>query len=140
MVLENEIDKYMKYTREFLNKLQIGYKCRSYLITIYLNKENLTIADFFYQRGWIKMYSIDKNKIIVYLRYLNNKPLFTKIKFISTPGYRKYFSKKSLPFFKKNLGGNANILIYTIYGLQTINYIEDTLNNTGGEISYVLYE
>ena len=130
----------MKYTREFLNKLQIGYKCRSFFITVFLNKENLTIIDFFYERSWIKMYTIDNNKIKVYLRYINNKPLFTKIKFISTPGYRKYFSKKSLSFFKKSIGGNANILMYTIYGLQTINFVEDTLNYTGGEISYVLYE
>jgi ribosomal protein S8 len=82
---------------------------------------------------------LQKDKIIVYLRYINNKPLFTKIKFISTPGHRKYFSKKSMPFFKKSLGGNANILMYTVYGLQTIKLVENTLN-IGGEISYVLYE
>ena len=73
MVLENEIDNFMKYTREFLNKLQIGYKCRSFFITVFLNKENLTIIDFFYERNWIKMYTIDNNKIKVYLRYINNK-------------------------------------------------------------------
>jgi ribosomal protein S8 len=140
MVLKNEIDKFMKYTREFLNKLQVGYKCRSFSITIFLNKENIAIVDFFYQRNWIKMYTVDENKITIYLRYINNKPLFTKIKFISTPGYRKYYSKKSIPFFKKSIGGNVNIMMYTIYGLQTINYIEDTLINIGGEISFVLYE
>jgi len=51
MVLKNEIDKFMKYTREFLNKLQVGYKCRSFSITIFLNKENIAIVDFFYQRN-----------------------------------------------------------------------------------------
>lgn len=140
MVLKNEIDKFMKYTREFLNKLQIGYKCRSFFIKIIFNNENMAIVEFFYKKNWIKMYVVDNNKIIVYLRYINNKPLFTKIKFISTPGFRKYYTKKSLPFFKKNIGGNANILMYTIYGLQTVDFIEDVLNNTGGEISYVLYE
>lgn len=131
----------MKCTREFLNKLQIGYKCRSFTITIAFNKENLSIVTFFYKRNWIKMWTLDKDKIIVYLRYINNKPLFIKIKSISTSGHRKYFSKKSLPFFKKYLGGNANVLIYTpIYGLQTLKFVEHKLNNTGGEISYILYE
>lgn len=130
----------MKSTREFLNKLQIGYKCRSFTITIPLTKENLSNVDFFYEKNWIKLYTLQKDKIIVYLRYINNKPLFTKIKFISTPGHRKYFSKKSMPFFKKSLGGNANILMYTVFGgLQTIKFVENTLN-IGGEISYVLYE
>lgn len=128
-----------KYTREFLNKLQVGYKCRSFIITLDLNKENIAIVDFFYQKNWIKMYTLSNNKITVYLRYVNNKPLFTKIKFISTSGHRKYFSKKSIPFFKKSIGGNTNILMYTIYGLQTVKYIENTLN-IGGEISFVLYE
>lgn len=129
----------MKGTREFLNKLQIGYRCRNFTIIIDFNNENHKIVDFFYKRNWIKMYTINQNKIIVYLRYVNNKPLFTKIKFISTSGHRKYFSKKSIPFFKKSLGGNANILMYTLYGLQTVKFIENTLN-IGGEISYVLYE
>jgi len=85
------------------------------------------------------MYTLSNNKIIVYLRYINNKPLFTKIKFISTPGHRKFFSKESIPFFKKSIGGNANILMNTIYGLQTVKSIENRFN-IGGEISFVLYE
>jgi len=129
----------MKSTREFLNKLQIGYRCRSFTITVFLNKQNLFIVDFFYSKNWIKMYTINKNEIIVYLRYINNKPLFIKIKSISTPGHRKYFSKQSIPFFKKSLGGNANILIYTVYGLERIKLVENIVN-IGGEISYILYE
>lgn len=131
----------MKYIREFLNKLQIGYRCRSFTIIIPFNQENWSIVVFFYEKNWIKMWTLNNDKITIYLRYINNKPLFTKIKFISTSGHRKYFSRKSLPFFKKSLGGNANVLMYTpLYGLQTLRYIERTLNNTGGEISLVLYE
>lgn len=85
------------------------------------------------------MYNLFDNKIIVYLRYVNNKPLFIKIKFISTSGHRKFFTRRSIPFFKKSLGGNANILIHTIYGLHTVKYIEN-LFKVGGEISFVLYE
>lgn len=129
----------MKNLREFLTILQIGYKCRSLTIKLNLNKKNLDIVNFFYKKNWIKIYNIYNNKIIVYLRYVNNQPLFLKIKFISTSGHRKFFSKKSISFFKKNLGGNANILIHTIYGLHTVKYVENSLK-IGGEISCVLYK
>lgn len=129
----------MKSLREFLNMLQVGYKCRSLTITLNYNKKNLDIVNFFYKKSWIKMYNLFDNKIIVYLRYVNNKPLFIKIKFISTSGHRKFFTRRSIPFFKKSLGGNANILIHTIYGLHTVKYIEN-LFKVGGEISFVLYE
>lgn len=128
----------MKNTRDFLNKLQVGYKNRSYSIKIYFTSENLKIVHFFYERNWIKMYFIEKNQIIIYLRYINNKPLFLKIKFISTSGHRKYFSRKTIPFWKRNVGGNANILLYTSFGLKTLKFVENL--SIGGEISYMLYE
>lgn len=128
----------MQNIRNFLNKLQIGYKCRSTSIHLYLNSENIKIVHFFYEKGWIKLYNIKNNNIIIFLRYINNKPLFLKIKFISTPGHRKYYSKQGLVYFKKSLGGNANILLYTSFGLKTLKFAENLA--IGGEISYLLYE
>jgi len=128
----------MKNVREFLNKLQIAYKARSVFVKVYSNVENLKLIYFFYEKGWIKMYSIKNNEIIIYLRYINNKPLFSKIKCISTSGHRKYFSKESLKFFKKYTGGNTNILLYTSFGLKTLQFVEKM--SIGGEISYMLYE
>jgi ribosomal protein S8 len=84
------------------------------------------------------MYKILNKKIIIFLRYIKNKPLFLKIKFISTSGFRQYLSKKSIPFFKKNLGGHARILLNTSYGLLNLNIVEKLV--IGGEISYILYE
>ena len=49
------------------------------------------------------MYSVKNNEIVVYLRYVNNKPLFIKIKFVSTAGSRKYFTKEGITFFRKNV-------------------------------------
>jgi ribosomal protein S8 len=84
------------------------------------------------------MYLISNNKIIVYLRYINNKPLFSNIKFISTKGHRKYYNNKSIIYFKKYLGGNANILLYTSFGLKSLKFVENSL--IGGEIICILYE
>ena len=97
----------MQNIREFLNKLHIGYKCRSANIKVPFNVENSKIVHFFYEKGWIKLYVIQNKNINIYLRYINNKPLFTAIKFISTSGHRKYFSKEKLSFYKRNNGGNA---------------------------------
>lgn len=124
--------------REFLTKLQIAYKARNFFIKIYLNSDNYKIVNFFYEKNWIKMYFIKNNEIIIYLRYINNKPLFSKIKFISTSGHRQYFTKESLAIFKKNIGGNANILIYTSFGLKDLKFAENLL--IGGEIACLLYE
>lgn len=128
----------MKIVREFLNKLSIGYKCRSTYITLCFSPENLKIVQFFYEKNWIKLYSIKNNKICVYLRYIRNKALFTRIEFISTSGYRRYFTKEGLIYFKKNKGGNARILLNTNVGLLSSKVVNNL--SIGGEISYILYE
>ncbi len=128
----------MKNIKEFLNRLHIGYKCRSTFIKVCFNIENSKIVHFFYEKGWIKLYFIQDKFIVIHLRYVNNKPLFTKIKFVSKPGHRKYFSKESLFFYKKNNGGNAHVLVHTSYGLLTLKFVENLA--IGGEISYVLYD
>lgn len=128
----------MKSIREFLNRLHIGYKCRSVSIKVPFTTENSKIIQFFYDKSWIKMYNIRDKNFEVYLRYVNNKPLFTKIKFISTPGYRRYFSKEGVQFYKKFNGGNAHVLLHSSLGLLTLKSSEKL--SIGGEISYILYD
>ena len=128
----------MKIIREFLNKLNIGYKCRSTHVKLRFSPENLKIVQSFYEKNWIKSYSIEYDFIHVYLRYIKNKPLFTKIEFISTSGHRKYLTKEGLTFFKKNKGGSSRILLFTSLGLLSSKISENL--SIGGEISYILYE
>ena len=128
----------MKIVREFLNKLNIGYKCRSTHVNVRFTSENMKIVQFFYEKNWIRYYSIQNEEIIVQLRYIRNKPLFQKIEFISTPGHRKYFTKESFTFFKKHKGGNSRILLHTSFGLLGSKTVDNLA--IGGEISYILYE
>lgn len=128
----------MKIIREFLNKLSIGYKCRSTYITLNFTPENLKIVRLFYEKSWIKIFSIQNDKIKIYLRYIKNKPLFIKVEFISTSGHRKYLTKEGITYFKKNKGGSARILLNTSYGLLNLKSCEKLA--IGGEISYILYE
>ena len=132
MVLENELDKIMKNIRNFLNKLHIGYKCRSVFIKVSLTIENSKIVHYFYDKSWIKSYFVKNNEIYIYLRYINNKPLFIKIKFVSTSGFRKYFTKEGILFYKKYVGGNAQSLIHTSYGLLQLKSVENL--GIGGEV------
>ena len=41
----------MKNIREFLNKISIGYKCRSIFIEMSYTIGNLKIIHFFYEKG-----------------------------------------------------------------------------------------
>jgi len=138
MVLENEVGNLMKTVRDFLNQINIGYKSRSTFIKVRYTSEYFKIIQFFYFNHWIKLYSIEKNEILVSLRYINNKPLFIGIKFISTPGYRRYYTNKGFVFFRKDVGGGSRILLYTSYGLLGSKIVENL--NIGGEVSYILYE
>jgi ribosomal protein S8 len=84
------------------------------------------------------MFFIKNDEIIVYLRYINNKPLFLNVKFVSTSGHRKYYNQKSISFFKKHQGGNANVLLFTSFGLKNLKFVENL--SIGGEIICLLYE
>lgn len=128
----------MHNLHNFLNRLRVGYKCRSAFITLYFSAENIKFLHFFYKKCWIKHYLIQGKQIIVYLRYINNKPLFNKISLISTPGFRQYLSLKGLTYYKRNMGRGALVLLYTSYGLLTLKEAKNL--KIGGEISFILYE
>lgn len=124
--------------QEFINRLKIGYKCRSTSIKLLYNNGFLKILFYFWKKGLIRHYIIKNNEIIVYLRYLNNKPLFNNIKVISTKGYRRYLSKKGLKFYKRWHGRNSLILLYTSKGLLTLEDAEYL--NLGGELSFIFFD
>lgn len=85
-----------------------------------------------YKLGYIKGYTIkNKKKIIVFLKYLNNKPCIRNIYRISTPGRRVYLTLNKL---KKNLRrkNNGFYIFSTNKGLLTD---EEVLSfNLGGEV------
>lgn len=122
----------------FINKIKIGYSCRSVSIEILLNNGNLKILHYFFKKGWIRHYLIKENKIIVYLRYIQNKPLFNKIKMISTKGCRRYVSKEGLQYYRRLIGRSSLVLLSTSKGLLTLKEAEDL--NIGGELFFIFFE
>jgi small subunit ribosomal protein S8 len=85
-----------------------------------------------YKLGFINGYSLQsKKKVLVYLKYINNKSCIRNITRISTPGHRVYMSiSKFKNFLKKK--GNGFYIFSTSKGIITD---EDVPNfNIGGEV------
>lgn len=128
----------MLQLNQFINKLKIGYSCRSVSIEILLNNGNLKILHFFFKRGWIRHYLIKNKTIIVYLRYVQNKPLFNKIKLISTKGCRRYVSIEGLQYYRRLISRSSLVLLSTSKGLLTLKEAEDL--KIGGELFFIFFE
>jgi small subunit ribosomal protein S8 len=85
-----------------------------------------------YRLGFINGYYIkNKMKVIVYLKYINNRPCIRNIVRVSTPGHRVYMTiSKFKTHLKKK--GHGFFIFSTNKGLLTD---EEVLNfNIGGEV------
>ncbi len=104
------------------------------IVKICYSKFKLSILNIFYSEGFIKNFKIInynnyKKKILIYLKYYNNKPVITKIKRISSPGLRVYKSCKKLPII---MSGFGLVIISTSKGI--LSDKQARLLNIGGEI------
>jgi ribosomal protein S8 len=97
--------------------------CGSNLLktTIIKNKISLTIVSILYKEGYISNYKIVKNKLEVYFKYINNIPLLKKekIKIISKPSKRIYFTNKELVNLYSEQGYALHI-ISTPFGIMSL--------------------
>lgn len=119
----------------FLNVLKVGFKCRKKIISIKKQFLSISLLLFFYKKGIIEGWFYKEiNKIEIKLRYIKNKPIFSNLKIISTPGYRRYISKKkNIKYFKDNV----DIILSTSKGLLSLKEAEDI--GVGGEIFCIIY-
>ena len=118
----------------FVNILKVGYQNRKKQLKIKNVHLNMLLLRFFYKRGFIYHWKFIDNDIIVYLRYINNKPLFTKIKIVSSGGSRFFVPKrKNIKFYKDNI----DIILFTPKGLLGIQEAENL--GIGGEVFFIIY-
>lgn len=97
-----------------------------------LSKHVLRVLNILVKEGMINGYVVKHKKLlVVYLKYYNQKPVFTNFSFISKPSLKVYFTHKDLKnFFIKN-GYNLVLIIATPKGLMAG---ESALyKNLGGE-------
>jgi len=88
------------------------------------------LLDVLWDEGFISGYKLyQKNNILkVYLKYINNLPVINNIKVISKPGFRVYYSNKSL---KKVNTFQGLLILSTNKGIKTSE--ECKVLNLGGE-------
>jgi small subunit ribosomal protein S8 len=91
------------------------------------SKKSINILNILIKEGFIKNYIIKENKIIIFLKYKNNKSIFQNIKYIKNKEKNIYIKNKDLYKIKKNF-----LLISTTYGILTV--IEAKKLNTGGKL------
>lgn len=114
-------------TSNLFSKIVNGSLAGKFFIKILKSKKLVQILNILNKEGYIKGFEIKENNLIVFLKYIQNKPVITKISSISKPGKRFYIKNKNV--FK--LQGNLYILS-TSQGLVT--NIEAKKVNIGGEL------
>jgi ribosomal protein S8 len=84
----------MTFTHElsdFASRLRVAYIAKDLAVAVRLTRLTLELSGLFYRQGFIQSFSIQNSrKILIRLKYSNNRPLLKKITVISTPGRRVY--------------------------------------------------
>lgn len=89
-----------------------------------------SFLNILWDEGYISGYTFEKknNQLKIYLKYEKNKPVIKKIKNISRPGLRIYYSKYQIWKIETS---KLFLIISTNQGLKTINQCKKL--NIGGE-------
>ena len=75
------------------------------VISLKCNISGIELLKLLYKEGFIQSFNIDSTtqlkhekqfNITIFLRYFYNKPIFHKLKIVSTPSYSKYLTFKDL--------------------------------------------
>jgi len=117
-----------------------GYQNKIDIIRIQKSNFCIDILDLLYKEGYILGYKMDplnKNKIIVFLKYIVNTPAISHIEFISTQGRRSY-SRISLLWQTKKLNQEKiTYVLSTTSGLMTDK--EALKRRLGGELLFKIF-
>jgi len=107
-------------------KLAILYNKKGF--TIQNNKNNINILKVFIKLNVIKFVKIEENKILVFINYINNRPIFNNITNLFKPGHKIYISLKNLK--KINSKKKWILILSTSKGI--LNNFEAVNKNVGG--------
>jgi ribosomal protein S8 len=124
----------LKGLTNFVNILKVGYKCRKSILNVKNRHLNMNLLNFFYKRGFISYWRLKKDSVDIGLRYINNQPIFTKIKIVSRGGFRRFIPKrKNIKYLKDNI----DIILFTSKGLLSLK--EAQTLGIGGEVFFIIY-
>jgi len=101
------------------SNIQNGQMVRKKIIFQKRKKVCESFLNVLWNEGFISGYSIEKNNLLkIFLKYQKNLPVIKKIKSISRPGSRIYYSNKQLWKIEEN---KNFIILSTNQGLKTLN-------------------
>jgi len=108
---------------DLISRLKVAYK--THLFSIKVLKNNLTINFLYllYKLGLIRSFFILQNQseVLVYLKYINKRPLIFDIKVISKPSKRVYWNLTVLSNNYKRHSLSTIYIVSTSKGLITSN-------------------
>ena len=78
--------------KDCINRISVSQKFFFLETELISSKIVYNFLKFLYKEGFIRGFKKEKKKIIVYLKYSNNKPVISYIKNISTKNKRVYMS------------------------------------------------
>lgn len=122
----------MDLISNMISIIKNGYNLKLTKVEIMNSKICLNILLILYRLGFIKGYLIkNKKTIIIFLKYINNKPCIRNIVRVSSPGKRIYINIKKFRYHLKKKS-NGFYIFSTSKGLLTDE--EALFFNIGGEI------
>ena len=89
---------------------------KKYIIQTY-TKFSCSFLDILWDEGFINGYTVQNNKILIYLKYTNGIPCINSLKLISKPGQKIYYTLNQLWKIKAPTG---ILIISTNKGLMTL--------------------
>ena len=115
-----------------LSRLTIASLQKKPNVVVLKNKLTILVLYFLYREGYISGFSIiNLNEILVNLKYINNKPMFTKFKLYLKPGRKTYIKWKEITkYYKNNMNISSKFVLSTSFGI--MNLTQSYLKKFGG--------
>ena len=125
---------------DYLTRIRNAQIAGHRMVIIPGSKMKRKITEILYDQGFIKKYKFEEDdksgQIYIALKYnpLTKEPVIKKMKRVSTPGLRRYFSVEKLP---KVINGYGIAIVSTSKGIMTEK--EARKENVGGELLCYVY-
>lgn len=125
---------------DYLTRIRNAQIAGHRMVIIPGSKMKRRITEILYDQGFIKKYKFEEDdksgQIYIALKYnpLTKEPVIKKMKRVSTPGLRQYYSVDKLP---KVINGYGIAIVSTSKGVMTEK--EAKRENVGGELLCYVY-
>jgi len=108
---------------DLITRIKVGYKSRLLSIKVLKNKLTINFLILLYKIGLIRSFYMLNNekKILIYLKYKNNKPIIYSMDLISKPSRRIYWTLNILSHNYRKYSFSTFYIISTSKGLITSN-------------------